>query len=188
MKFERLAIPDVILITPVPHSDSRGTFWETYRFSEFTSAVHRSFVQENFVLTKRPGTVRGLHFQAPPSPVAKLIGVAHGSIFDVAVDIRNGSPTYGQHVAVTLEAASQQQLFVPEGFAHGYATLEPDTAVAYSVSDYWDPIVDRGLLWNDPALGIAWPIGEGEAVLSDKDLALPLLEDLPRHFIYRGAT
>jgi dTDP-4-dehydrorhamnose 3,5-epimerase len=186
LKFDRLAIPEVLLITPVPHSDHRGTFWETYRASEFASAaaIDRTFVQANFVITNHQGTVRGLHFQSPPRATAKLVGVAHGKIFDVAIDLRHGSPNFGRHVAVILEAASQQQVFIPEGFAHGYTTLEPNSAVTYSVSDYWDPAFDRGLLWNDPALAIDWPIGEEGAVVSDKDRALPLLADLPDYFTY----
>jgi dTDP-4-dehydrorhamnose 3,5-epimerase len=185
LKFDRLAIPDVVLITPTPHSDSRGTFWETYRASEFASAaIDRAFVQANFVVTEQQGTVRGLHFQIPPRPTAKLVGVAHGKIFDVAVDLRNGSPTYGDHVALVLEVASQQQVFIPEGFAHGYVTLEPNTAVSYSVSSYWNHSVDRGVFWNDPVLAIDWPLGEVDVTVSEKDQALPLLEDLPDYFTY----
>ena len=111
--------------------------------------------------------------------------VGRGSIFDVAVDIRQGSPTYGRHVAVVLSAADGNQLFVPEGFAHGFCTLEPDTEVFYKVSRYYSPEHDRGMLWNDPALGIAWPVAEAEALLSDKDRRQPVLAELPQHFRYR---
>ena len=187
MQFEPLEIPDVVLITPVPSSDDRGTFWEIYRSSEFADAsVDRSFRQVNFVSSSQRGVVRGLHFQIPPKPVAKLVSVAHGSIFDVAVDIRQGSPTYGQHVARVLDATSQQRLFVPEGFAHGYATLEPDTAVFYSVSNYWEPGVDRGVLWSDPAIGIDWPIDD--PLVSERDERLPLLIDLAPFFVYEGSS
>lgn len=187
MQFEPLAIPGVVLITPVPHADERGTFWEVYRSSEFAAAlIDRRFRQANSVLNTHLGVVRGLHFQIPPRPSAKLVGVAHGSIFDVAVDLRLGSPTYGRHVTAILDATSQRRLFIPEGFAHGYATLEPDTTVSYSISDYWEPSLDRGVLWNDPTLDIDWPIED--PLVSEKDQRLPLLVDLASFFVYEGSS
>src|SRR6202035_1647671 len=125
-----------------------------------------------------------LHFQTPTEGQAKLGRVSAGSILDVAVDIRQGSPTYRRHVAIVLTAKEGNQLFVPEGFAHGFCTLEPNTEVVYKVSSYYSPEHDRGLLWNDPALGITWPVTEGETLLSDKDRRQPRLAELPPHFRY----
>jgi len=129
--------------------------------------------------------VRGLHFQLPPFAQAKLLRVISGSIFDVAVDIRWGSPSFGQHVAAVLSAEEWNQIFIPEGFAHGYCTLEPDTAVIYKVSSYYSAEHDRGVLWNDPSLGIAWSVAVSEAILSEKDRQHPLSSDLPRYFRYQ---
>jgi len=130
------------------------------------------------------GVVRGLHFQSPPEGQGKLVRVAAGSILDVAVDIRQGSPTYGRHVAIVLTATEGNQLFVPEGFAHGFCTLEPNTEVVYKVSRYYSPAHDLGMLWNDPSLGIAWPVSESAALLSDKDRRAPRLVELPPYFRY----
>jgi dTDP-4-dehydrorhamnose 3,5-epimerase len=128
------------------------------------------------------GVVRGLHFQSPPFAQAKLLWVAPGSIFDVAVDICWGSPSFGRHVAVELNAADWSQVFIPEGFARGYCTLEPDTEVIYKVSAYYSPEHDRGVLWSDLALGIAWPVSAEEALVSDRDCKHPTLSYLPRFF------
>jgi dTDP-4-dehydrorhamnose 3,5-epimerase len=128
-----------------------------------------------------------LHFQTPPFAQAKLLRVTSGSVFDVAVDIRWGSPTFGRHIAAVLSASEWNQLFVPEGFAHGYCTLEPDTEVLYKVSAYYSPEHDRGLLWCDPALGIDWPISVDEALISGKDRIHPPLSRLPRFFRYSEA-
>jgi dTDP-4-dehydrorhamnose 3,5-epimerase len=125
-----------------------------------------------------------LHFQIPPAAQAKLVRAAAGSLLDVAVDIRCGSPTFGQHIAIVLSAEEGNQLFVPAGFAHGFCTLEPNTELVYKVSSYYSGPHDRGLMWNDPALGIDWPIAEADAVLSDKDRRNPALADLPAHFAY----
>ena len=130
------------------------------------------------------GVVRGLHFQIAPFAQAKLLRVTAGSIFDVAVDIRGGSPSYGRHVAVVLSATDWNQIFIPDGFAHGYCTLEPNTEVLYKVNTYYSPEHDRGLLWNDPALGIAWPVSADEALVSDRDRKHPVLSRLPQHFRY----
>jgi dTDP-4-dehydrorhamnose 3,5-epimerase len=130
------------------------------------------------------GVVRGLHFQIPPAGQAKLVRVGKGSILDVAVDIRAGSPSYGRHVAVVLSAAEGNQLFVRAGFAHGFCTLEPNTEVIYKVNRYYSREHDLGLAWNDPRLGIAWYVAEDEAVLSDKDRRQPVLAELPAHFCY----
>jgi dTDP-4-dehydrorhamnose 3,5-epimerase len=129
-------------------------------------------VQDNQAFSSKPGTIRGLHFQLPPSPQAKLIRVLRGSIFDVAVDLRVGSPTFGQWMSERLTAAGGEQMFLPQGFAHGFCTLEPDTEVTYKVDGYYAPQCDSGLVWNDATLNIPWPIGRDDAILSDKDKKL----------------
>ena len=139
-------------------------------------------MQDNHSLSRRRGTVRGLHFQVPPRAQAKLVRVLAGRIFDVVVDLRRASPAYGRHVAFELSAANGDQLFVPAGLAHGFCTLEEDTEVLYKVSAYYSRDHDRGLRWDDPALGIAWPVAAGEAVLSDRDRRHPTLADLPDYF------
>jgi dTDP-4-dehydrorhamnose 3,5-epimerase len=173
------AIADVKLITPVRHGDARGFFVELYRLDLSREAgIAVEFIQDNQAFSAAANVVRGLHFQTPPAAQAKLVRVSRGAIIDVAVDIRTGSTTYGRHVAVRLDAETGQQLFVPEGFAHGYRTLLPDTEVVYKVNRYYSPQHDRGLRWNDPALGIDWGIGEEAAVLSAKDKVQPMLAAL----------
>jgi dTDP-4-dehydrorhamnose 3,5-epimerase len=176
-------IPDVKIITPVRHGDARGFFSEIFREDVLAQhGIDIRFVQENHSYSAAKGVLRGLHFQAPPMAQAKLVRVAVGAILDVAVDIRIGSPSYGRHVAVELRADLGNQLFVPEGFAHGFCTLMPDTQVLYKVNRYYSAEHDGGILWNDPALGIAWPVAPGDAVLSDKDRRQPRLADLPPLF------
>ena len=178
-------IPDIKLIKPVRHVDSRGFFSEVFREDVFRKhGIDIHFVQDNHSLSVNKGVLRGLHFQIPPSAQAKLLRVTAGSIFDVAVDIRWGSPSFGRHFAAVLSAADWNQIFIPEGFAHGYCTLEPDTEVIYKVNAYYSPEHDRGLLWNDPALGIVWPVSTDKALVSDKDRTHPVLSDLPRYFLY----
>ena len=174
MHVQATTLPDIRVLTPRKLGDHRGTFSETYSrktLAEFEIDIE--FVQDNHATSTRRGTVRGLHFQSPPRAQDKLVRVTRGSVFDVAVDLRRSSPTYGRHVGVVLTAAAGNQMLVPVGFAHGYMTLEPDTEVLYKVSDYYVPDHDRGLPWNDPSLGIAWPIPEHDAVLSDKDRKHP---------------
>jgi dTDP-4-dehydrorhamnose 3,5-epimerase len=183
---ERMTIEDVWRITPPKFEDSRGYFSEVY--SARTLAAHgldAIFVQDNHSLSRVSGVVRGLHFQKPPHAQGKLVRVVRGAIFDVAVDIRHGSPTFGQHVHAVLSAENWQQLWVPPGFAHGFCTLEPDTEVIYKVTETYAPECDRGILWNDPALGIAWPISPENAILSDKDRQYPPLADAEPCFKYR---
>ena len=185
MQVVSTAIPEVKEIRPVRHRDPRGFFSEIFREDVLRQhGIDAAFVQENHSLSVDPGVVRGLHFQIPPAGQAKLVRVGKGSILDVAVDIRRGSPSYGRHVAVVLSAAEGNQLFVPEGFAHGFCTLEPNTEVIYKVNRYYSREHDLGLAWNDPELGIAWPVSKDEAVLSDKDRRQPVLADLPAHFRY----
>ncbi len=178
MKVERLAIPDVILVTPPKFGDSRGFFSETFNAARFAAAgIEAPFVQDNQSLSAAKGTIRGLHCQVAPNVQGKLVRVLRGAIWDVAVDIRRGSPTYGQHVAAVLSAENWSQLWVPEGFLHGFCTIEPDTEVVYKVTAPYDPAAERGVIWNDPALALPWPVAAGEAKLSGKDEKLPLLAD-----------
>jgi dTDP-4-dehydrorhamnose 3,5-epimerase len=179
------AIAEVKEIRPIRHRDPRGFFSEIFRETVLRQhGIEISFVQENQSLSVDRGVVRGLHFQTPPTSQAKLVRVGAGSILDVAVDIRRGSPSYARHVAVVLSAAEGNQLFVPEGFAHGFCILEPNTEVIYKVNRYYSAEHDCGLAWNDPELGIAWPIADDEAVLSDKDRRQPVLAELPPYFRY----
>jgi dTDP-4-dehydrorhamnose 3,5-epimerase len=177
MIVEPTAIPDVLLITPPRFLDDRGFFSETWNETRFAAAgISGPFVQDNHAQSADRGVVRGLHLQIAPSAQGKLIRVVRGAIWDVAVDIRRDSPTYLRHAGVVLSAANWQQLWVPAGLLHGYCTLEPDTEVIYKVTAPYDRKAERGVMWNDPALAIPWPIAPAEAILSDKDRALPLLE------------
>ncbi len=179
MLVETLAIPDVKRLVPKVLSDERGFFSETYNKRALEAAgISVTFVQDNHSLSAETGIVRGLHFQRPPHAQGKLVRVARGAIFDVAVDIRRGSPTYGHHVVTVLSAQNWAQLWVPIGFAHGYCTLEPGTEVLYKTSDYYAPECDCGLRWDDPALAISWPVGTGQAILSEKDRCHPQLADI----------
>ena len=188
MRVQALEIADVKVFVPVRHGDRRGFFSEVYNRRVLEAAgVAVEFVQDNHSLSAERGTVRGLHFQVPPFAQAKLVRAVRGSVFDVALDIRRGSPTFGRHVSVILSAAEGNQVFVPAGFAHGLMTLEADTEVLYKVSDYYAPDHDRGILWNDPALGIDWPIAPPEAVLSEKDRTQPGLAEFDSPFEYGSA-
>lgn len=183
MNVESLGIPDVKLITPKKFGDARGFFSETWNEKTLRDAgIDAHFVQDNHAFSAAKDTVRGLHFQVPPTAQDKLIRVTRGAIFDVAVDIRRGSPTFGRHVSTVLSAENWAQLWVPQGFAHGYCTLLPDTEVIYKVTAYYAPADDRGIRFDDPALGIPWPVSAAEAQLSDKDRAQPLFKDAPRIF------
>ncbi len=172
-------IPDVKVITPRKYGDHRGFFSETYNRRALAEAgIDLEFVQDNHSLSVERGVVRGLHFQLPPFAQDKLVRVVRGAVLDVAVDIRRRSPTFGRHVSVVLSAEAWNQLLVPVGFAHGFCTLEPNTEVIYKVSNYYSPLHDRGLLWNDPELNIQWPVREDRAVLSDKDTKLPRFSEI----------
>jgi len=187
MEIRRLDIPDVIIIKPRKFGDHRGFFSETYNKAAFAEAgINVDFVQDNHSFSAPKGTVRGLHFQIAPAAQTKLVRVTRGAILDVAVDIRRGSPTYGKHVSTVISADEWNQIYLPVGFAHGLCTLEPNTEVLYKVSDLYSPQHDRGLLWNDPALGIEWPVGGDEVVLSEKDRLHPTLAELPEYFRYQG--
>jgi dTDP-4-dehydrorhamnose 3,5-epimerase len=178
VQIDRLSIPEVLLITAKRHGDARGWFSETYRADALAEAgVHDVFLQDNQAFSARQGTLRGLQMQVPPAPISKLIRCLKGAIFDVAVDVRAGSPTFGRWVGAELTAANGRQLYVPRGFAHAYVTLTEDTKVFYKVDGYYSPTAERGLRWNDPAIGIDWPIAEADIVINDRDRALPLLAD-----------
>lgn len=183
MKLTATEIAPVMIVEPRRIEDERGYFSETYRRDMLARAgIDDEFVQENQSYSAKPWTLRGLHFQAPPHAQAKIVRVIRGAIFDVAVDIRYGSPTFGRHVAVTLSARDGRQLYVPVGFAHGFLTLEPDTEVSYFVSDYYSAADDRGILWCDPDLAIAWPLAGHEPLLSPRDRAHPRLRESPAYF------
>jgi dTDP-4-dehydrorhamnose 3,5-epimerase len=177
------SIEGVRVIVPARFEDGRGFFSEVYNQARFAElGLPTEWVQDNHALSRERGTVRGLHYQLPPAAQAKLIRVARGAIHDVVVDIRRGSPTFGRHVATELSAAAWNQLLVPAGFAHGYCTLEPDTEVLYKVSAPYAPEHERGIRWDDPALGIHWPVATGAAVVSERDAALPALAEQPDVF------
>ncbi|MFP3942398.1 MAG: dTDP-4-dehydrorhamnose 3,5-epimerase [Alphaproteobacteria bacterium] len=179
MQVTSAAIPDVKLVRPQKHGDHRGFLSETFSKRKLAETVaDAEFVQDNHSMSARQGTVRGLHFQTPPHAQGKLIRVLKGAIWDVAVDLRAGSPTFGAHAAAVLSAENWMQLFVPEGFAHGFCTLEPNTEILYKLTDYYAPDHEMGIKWDDPALAIDWPVERAEAILSEKDRSLPLLEEV----------
>ncbi|WP_213979716.1 dTDP-4-dehydrorhamnose 3,5-epimerase [Sphingomonas sp. dw_22] len=172
-EFRRLAIPEVIEILPVKQGDHRGFFSEVYKRSAFEAeGISIDWVQDNQSLSAEPGTVRGLHFQAPPFAQAKLVRVLRGAIFDVAVDIRRGSPSYGQWVGLELSSEKFNQLLIPAGFAHGFMTLTPDVEVLYKVDAPYARECEGAIRWNDPELAIEWPASV-EPVLSAKDAEAP---------------
>ena len=176
-------IPAVKILVPKKFGDHRGFFAEVFsRRAAAEAGLPGEFVQDNHSLSAEKGVVRGLHYQLPPAAQDKLIRVVRGSILDVAVDIRSGSPTFGRHVAVVLSADNFKQLFVPVGFAHGFVTLEPNTEVLYKVTNYYAPAQERGVRWDDPKLGIDWGVAEEAAVLSEKDRKYPTLAEQPDLF------
>ena len=182
-KFSKLAIPDVVLIEPAVYEDHRGFFAETYKASEFKEAGLRfPFVQDNHSYSKGP-VLRGLHYQHPPAGIGKLVRVIDGEIFDVAVDIRKGSPTFGKYVSEILSSKNQRQLYVPVGFAHGLVILSETAHVLYKMTGEFSKAHDTGILWNDPDLGIRWPIQE--PILSEKDTQAKRLKDVETGFIYK---
>ena len=177
------SIPDVLLIEPARSGDHRGFLSETYNQRVLAEAgFTRPFVQDNHSFSRQRGTLRGMHFQIPPHTQDKLIRVTRGVVLDVAVDLRRSSPTFGQHVAVELSADNWRQLLIPKGFAHGFQTLTDDCEVLYKVSDYYAPAAERGVMWNDPALGIDWPMTGDEVILKPGDTRWPLLADLAHDF------
>ena len=188
MQIERLAIFDVVLLTPKKHGDDRGFFSEVFREDAAAAfAPGLKFVQDNHAYSAQRGVLRGLHYQTPPHAQGKLVRCTRGAILDVAVDIRKGSPTWGKHVSAEISAANWRQIWVPPGFAHGYVTLEPDTEVLYKVTDYYAPECDRGVAWDDPAIGIEWGLNPAELILSAKDRLHPRLAEAPSAFEWSDA-
>ena len=183
VEIRRLALDGLLEIRPRRFADDRGFFSETWNEASWREAgIDVDFVQDNHSLSRARGTLRGLHFQAPPAAQAKLVRVTRGSAFDVAVDLRPSSPTYRQWAGVTLSAAEWNQLLIPEGFAHGFLTLEPDTEVQYKASAVYSPAHDRAIRFDDPAIAIDWPIPANDLILSDRDRAAPLLADVETGF------
>lgn len=178
MTFTRQSIPDVVLIEPKVHGDHRGYFVETFREDKLSAFLGYTiaFCQDNESKSSR-GVLRGLHYQLPPFAQTKLVRVIQGSVLDVAVDIRKGSPTFGYHVSALLSAENKKQLLIPRGFAHGFVVLEDDTVFAYKVDAYYSPECDRGIAFDDAAIGIDWNLPHDALKLSDKDTRQPLLRD-----------
>ncbi|WP_127489958.1 dTDP-4-dehydrorhamnose 3,5-epimerase [Paenibacillus ehimensis] len=171
----------VVIVEPAVFGDNRGFFMESYNSEKFKKlGIDYDFVQDNHSLSVETGVLRGLHYQLNPKAQTKLVRVAAGAIYDVAVDIRKGSPTFGQWVGVIISAANKRQLLVPKGFAHGFCTLVPNTEVLYKVDEFYSPEHDRGIAWNDPELGIDWPTAN--PILSDKDGKHPVLKDAEINF------
>ncbi len=183
MQVEATAIPAVKIVTPKKHGDARGFFSEVYSKADWDKAgLDFAFVQDNHSFSATVGTLRGLHFQLLPVAQDKLVRVARGRILDVAVDIRRSSPTFGKWVAEELSPENWRQLLIPIGFAHAFVTLEPDTEVLYKTTAPYSPAHDRGIAWDDPDIGIKWPLPAGGPVLSDKDKRWPRLKDAPDLF------
>jgi dTDP-4-dehydrorhamnose 3,5-epimerase len=188
MKIEPHILPGLFLITPRRFGDDRGFFAETWSRRVLAAAgIDAEFVQDNHSLSRRVGTVRGLHFQSPPHAQAKLVRCGRGRLFDVAVDLRRGSPTFGKWAGAELSAENGQQLFIPAGFAHGFVTREADTEIVYKCSDYYAPECDGALRWNDPDIGVDWGISE-VAGISDKDAKAPFLAGFDSPFAWQGAA
>ena len=183
-EFERLSIPNIILIKPMIHRDERGFFIETYKLSEFSAlGINKRFVQESQSQSAR-SVLRGLHYQRNPKAQEKLLQVMQGEIFDVAVDIRKGSPTYGRWVGVMLLAKDKRMLYIPDGFAHGFCVLSETAEVLYKVTEEYSPEHDAGIIWNDPDIAITWPIQD--PIISKKDATHPRLKETDTGFIFKG--
>jgi dTDP-4-dehydrorhamnose 3,5-epimerase len=188
MQIERTPLADCVVLTPARYGDARGFFSESWNKTRMeATGLHYDFVQDNHSFSSKAGTVRGLHYQSPPHAQDKLVRCGRGALYDVAVDVRTGSPTYGQWFGVELSFENGKQLLVPAGFLHGFMTLTPDCEVLYKCTDYYAPECDGAVIWNDPDIGIEWP-NMGEAVLSDKDKAAPYLKDFDSPFTYEMRT
>ena len=185
MNITHTQIPGLLMIEPVVHGDARGFFFESYNADKMRQhGLHHVYVQDNHSLSVQAGVLRGLHYQLNPKAQTKLVRVTAGAVYDVVLDIRKGSPTYGRWQAFILSAENKLQLLVPKGCAHGFCTLEPNTEVQYKVDAFYSPEHDRGIAWNDPALGIDWPTTE--PILSDKDKKHPTLAEAENNFVYEG--
>lgn len=186
MEVRYFDIPGVALLTPRHIGDGRGYFAETFRADIFQSHCGDvNFVQDNESLSVSEGTIRGLHFQIPPHTQGKLVRCTVGALFDVAVDIRHGSRTFGEWVGETLTPENGKQLWIPPGFAHGFCSLSPNTVITYKVTGYYNAECDKGLRWDDPAIGIEWPDDANAETLSPKDREQPLLAELPQYFSWK---
>ena len=186
MQIEELPLPGAFVLTPKRFGDDRGFFSETFSaraFEEIAPGVN--FVQDNHSLSRDVGTLRGLHFQLPPHAQGKLVRVPRGRVLDVIVDVREGSPTYGEHTAVELSAENWKQMWIPAGFAHAFCTLEPDTEFCYKVTEFYAPQSDSGLAFDDPDLGIKWPFPNEQLILSAKDRELQSLRDFKSPFTFK---
>ena len=181
MRLSLLELSDVRLLKPEQVVNHRGFFCEMFRRDRISDF---DFVQDNISFSAKAGTVRGLHYQSPPHAQAKLITILRGAVLSVAIDIRRGSPSFGRHVSAELSAENFNQLLIPHGFAHGFCTLLADTLVFYKVDAFYSPGDDRGIFWNDPALGIDWPVDAAEAIVSEKDEKLPCLAEIEPPFVY----
>ncbi len=182
-------LPGVVLITPRRFGDARGFFSESWNRARMSEAgFDFDFVQDNHSLSREVGTVRGLHFQSPPHAQTKLVRCGRGALFDVAVDVRRGSPTYGQWTGYELTAENGRQLLVPAGFLHGFVTREPDTEIIYKCTDYYAPECDGAVRFDDPDIGIDWGLGPQAPTLSEKDAVAPLLRDFESQFVFEGTA
>lgn len=187
VKASETALPGVLLLEAERHGDERGFLSEVWNRKALAAAgIRRDFVQDNHARSAERFTFRGLHFQLPPHDQAKLVRVSRGAVLDLVVDVRRGSETFGRHLAVVLSEQAWNQLYVPEGFAHGYLTLEPDSEVLYKVTDYYAPAAERGLNYADPALGIAWPVPPEAMRVNDRDRGFPRLAELPGDLFRAG--
>ena len=187
MEVERTGLSGVVVLTPRRFGDNRGFFSESYSAKALSEhGIETVFVQDNHSLSMTAGTIRGLHFQKPPHAQDKLVRCGRGCLFDVAVDIRKGSPTYGQWFGTELSFENGRQLLIPAGFAHGFVTRVPETEIVYKCSDYYHPETEGALIWNDPDIGIDWDLGDLEPVLSAKDAVAGRLADLDSPFTWQG--
>ena len=187
LDIQTTALEGVLILTPVRHGDARGFFSESWNRQRMQEAgIDIDFVQDNHSLSAKVGTVRGLHFQSPPHAQAKLVRCGKGALFDVAVDIRKGSPTYGQWIGEELTFENGRQLLIPAGFLHGFVTRVPDTEIIYKCSDYYSPECDGAVRWD--SCGVDWDMGGTEALLSDKDVKAPALADFDSPFTWEGAA
>jgi dTDP-4-dehydrorhamnose reductase/dTDP-4-dehydrorhamnose 3,5-epimerase len=187
MKLTKTKITDVLIIEPKVFGDHRGWFTESYSKEKYISlGINADFIQDNHSFTAKKGTIRGLHFQIEPKSQSKLIRCIRGKIYDVAVDIRKGSPTYLKWTGNVISEEEKNQIFIPKGFAHGFLSLTDDVEIEYKVDEYYSPDCDRSIRFDDPTFGIEW--GISDPVLSEKDMKAPFIKDSDTHFIYKNTT
>ncbi len=185
MIIEQTPLPDLLVLTPKRFGDARGFFSESWNRDTFIkNGLEFDFVQDNHSLSAKQGTLRGLHYQTPPHAQDKLVRCGRGRLFDVAVDIRKGSPAYGKWFGIELSFDNGKQLLVPKGFLHGFVSLTPDTEIVYKCTDFYAPECDAAIRWDDPSIGIDWPLDNNQPILSDKDINAPHLADIDSPFVY----